>query len=60
MDMRPYIGGEFAMGAGRRNEPYGISKVEPDLEQTEIARLRKLVGDWQAYGDRGDGAYRRA
>ena len=52
MDMRPYVGGEFAMGAGRRNEPDGIKKVEPDLAQAEIARLHGLVGDWQAYGDR--------
>jgi hypothetical protein len=51
MDMWSYIGGEFAMGAGYRNEPYGISKVEADPEQAAIARLRRLVGDRQVYGD---------
>src|SRR5271169_3848598 len=51
MSMRPYFG-EFAMGASRRNQAEGIGKAEPDLGRThEIARLRGLVADWEAYGE---------
>src|SRR5271169_2051221 len=51
MSMRPYFG-EFAMGARRRNQAEGIGKAEPDLVRAhEIARLRGLVADWEAYGE---------
>jgi len=49
--MRPNLGGEFAMGAGRRN--VGASHAKPALEHAkEIARLHRLIGDLQGFGDR--------
>jgi hypothetical protein len=52
MNMRPHFG-EFAMGACRRSQAESIGEAEPNPARAhEIACLRRLVRDRQAYGDR--------